>query len=79
MPRYHFNIHNGIGFVADEEGRDLADLGAARAEGIKGARGMIADDVLSGVVDLNGRLDVTDADGKLLLTIPFAEAVEISH
>ena len=76
MPRYHFNLHNGLGPLADEEGRELSDLGAARAEGLKCARAMIAEDILGGRLDLTGRIEVTDDAGSLLLTITFAEAVE---
>jgi len=79
MPRYHFNVDNGTGFVADEEGRELPDLAAARAEGVKGVRSILAEDVLNGRIDLLGRLDIVDGAGKVLLAIRFAEAVEISR
>lgn len=75
MPLYRFNLYNSVGFVPDEEGRELADLAAAKAEGLKGARAIIADEVIQGRFDLNGRIEVVDADGRLLLTIGFAEAV----
>jgi hypothetical protein len=77
MPRYHFRIHNSIGVTEDEEGRELPDLDAARAEGVSGIRSILADDVIHGHVDLGGRLEVTDADGRVLLTVPFAEAVQL--
>jgi hypothetical protein len=77
MPRYHFNIHNGTGFTPDEEGRELADLDVARAEGLKGARSILAEDVMKGHVDLKGKLEIVDEAGTLLLTIPFTEAVDI--
>ena len=79
MPRYHFNIDNGIGFVADEEGRELPDLETARAEGFRGIRSILAEDVLHGRIDLAGRLEVIDEAGVLLLTIPFADAVDVSR
>jgi hypothetical protein len=75
--RYHFDLHNGTGFVEDEEGRELADLEAARAEGLKGIRSIVSEDVQRGILDLDGRLEVRDEDGTLILTIPFAEAVKI--
>jgi hypothetical protein len=77
MPRYFFNVHNSIGLVEDEEGRDFADLDAARQAALKGAREIIAEDAAAGVVDLRGRLDVLDASGIVVLVIPFAEAVEV--
>jgi len=75
--RFHFNIHNSVGFVPDEEGRELPDLDTARAEALKGARSLIADEVLQGRLDLRGRLDVADAEENVLLTVAFADAVEI--
>jgi hypothetical protein len=76
MPRYHFNLYNSVGFVPDEEGRELPDVETAREEALKGARAIIADDVLQGRLDLKGRLEVLDEDGVLVLAIPFTEAVE---
>ena len=77
MPRYFFNVHNSIGFVEDEEGRDFADLDSARAAALKGAREIIAEDVADGCVDLRGRLDIVDATGAVVLTIAFSEAVAV--
>lgn len=77
MPRYHFNVHNGVGVVADEEGRELPDVDAARAEAVRGIRSLIAEEVMGGRVDLRGRLDLTDGDGKVLAAIGFADTVEI--
>ncbi len=79
MPRYRFNVDNSIGFVADEEGRELPDLAAARAEALKGVRSILAEDVLNGRLDLKGRLEVTDEAGEILATIGFADAVDISR
>ncbi len=77
MPRYYFNVHNSIGLVEDEEGRDFADLEAARAAALKGAREIIAEDAAQGVVDLRGRLEVIDEAGAVVLTLRFTEAVEV--
>jgi hypothetical protein len=77
MPCYHFNVQNGTGFVEDEEGRDLPDLDAVRSEALTGIRSILAEDVRKGFLDLGGRIDVLDETGTRLLTIGFAEAVEI--
>ena len=78
MARYYFNLHNSIGFVRDEEGRELSDIETARAEAIRGARSVIAEDVLQGRLDLNGKIDVLDGDGALCLTIRFSDAVAVA-
>lgn len=77
MPHYHFNLHNSIGFVADEEGQDLPDLDAARTEALRNARGIMAEEVRVGRLDLAGKLEVVDGGGASLLTIAFAEAIEL--
>lgn len=74
---YYFNVENAIGLIPDEEGRELPDLEAARAEAIKGARSILADDVLKGNLDLRARIDITDGDGKILLSLGFSEAIEL--
>ena len=79
MPRYYFNIDNSIGFVADEEGRELPDLAEARAEGLKGVRSILAEDVLNGRLDLKGRLEIANEEGEILATMSFADAVDISR
>lgn len=79
MPCYHLNIQNGTGFVEDEEGRDLPDLDAVRAEAIEGIRSILIDDVRKGYLDLSGRIEVLDEAGALLLVVPFAEAIEVKR
>jgi Domain of unknown function (DUF6894) len=78
MPLYHFNLLNGSGLIPDEEGRELPDLETARAEGIRGARSIIAEEVLDGHVDLSSRLEITDEAGNILIAISFADTVEVS-
>jgi hypothetical protein len=78
MPLYHFNLEDGTGLLPDEEGRELPDLEAARAESIKGARSIIAADVLEGRVDLRARIEIADEAGTTLLAVPFAEVIEIT-
>ena len=77
MPLYYFHVHNSVGFVEDEEGRELPGVAAARAEALKGIRSLIAEDVLRGHVDLRGKLEVADEAGRILLTIAFADAVAV--
>jgi uncharacterized protein DUF6894 len=78
MPHYHFHLHNSVGSVEDEEGRDLPDLAAAREEGLGDIRSIIAEDVRHGRLDLCGRLEVVDGTGRLLLTLAFVDALDMS-
>lgn len=74
MPRYFFHVHNGIGLVEDEDGRDLGDLRRVRDEAIKGIRSILSDEVMKGRIDLRGRIEIADETDTVVLIIPFEEA-----
>ncbi len=77
MPRFHLNIFNGSGPVPDESGQDLADIDAAKEQAVMGIRSILSAEVLEGVMDLRGRIEIADAAGQLLLVVAYAEAVTI--
>ena len=78
MPHYYFHVHNGLGVIEDEEGRDLPDRATAHKEALKSIRSILSEDVLAGCLDLQGRIDVVEDGGsKPALTVPFDEAVDI--
>lgn len=77
MTRYFLNLHNRIGFVPDEEGRDFADLAAATADAVDGIRSLLAEEVRKGELDLGGRLEIADVSGQIVCVVQFAEAVRI--
>lgn len=77
MPRFYFHLHDRFGAVPDPDPRELPDLDMVRAQALKGARSIICEDVREGRVDLTGRIDVFDGAGKLVLSLPFTEAVEL--
>ena len=79
MPRFYFHICDGSGFVEDEEGRELEDPEAARAEAVKGARGIMADDIHKGILALSSFIEVEDEAHRLLFTITFQDLLEIDH
>jgi hypothetical protein len=78
MPRFFFHVCNGTGFVEDEEGRELADEQIARAEAIKGARSIMADDVQRGQLDLSSFIEVEDERHELLFTLSFGEVIDVT-
>ncbi|ACS60556.1 DUF6894 family protein [Rhizobium sp. WSM1325] len=76
MPRFFFHILTRTNIIRDEEGTDLTDLGAARSEAIKDARGMMSMAIREGR-DLSHRhIEICDAVGTLLLKVAFSEAYE---
>ena len=74
---YHFNIRNGNGFTPDDEGTDLSSDEEARLHAIEGARSLISAEVLQGTLDLSGQIEVTDETKATVMTVRFAEAVEV--
>ena len=77
VARYHFNIRNGNGYTADDEGTDLSSDAEARLHAIEGARSLISAEVLQGTLDLSGQIEVTDGARAAVMTVRFAEAVEV--
>lgn len=77
MARYHFNIRNGHGFTADEEGADLPSDADARDRAIEGARSLMSAQVLEGVLDLDGRIEVTEEGRGAVMSVHYREAVEV--
>ncbi len=78
MPRFFFHVCNGNGFTEDEEGRDLPDLDSARAEAIKGARSIMAEELQRGHLDLSSFIEIEDEAHNWLLTLTFQDAVRIT-
>ena len=77
MARYFLHINNGGGYSEDTEGQELADLDAARAAAIEGVRSLLSEEARQGQLDLSGTIEIADADGNILLTVLFSEAVEL--
>lgn len=77
MERYHFNLHERSGFVQDEEGRELPGMAEVRSEALKGVRSLVAEDAIQGRIDLSGRVEVVDSEGRAVFTLTFSDAVEI--
>jgi len=76
LPRYYFHLIDRDGLTEDGQGRELADLATARERAIREARAIICDDVRHGRIDLSGKIEVTDGDGGMVMTVLFDEAVE---
>lgn len=76
MPRYYFHLYNDV-ISMDEEGVDLPDLEAARANGIKEARAMMLETVAEGRINFSHRIDIADESGAVVDSVTFGEAVEV--
>lgn len=75
MPLYFFHVRGGPSDADDGEGLEYSDDNAARKAALAGARSLIAADVLEGILNLSSRIDVADAQGRLLFSVSFARSV----
>jgi hypothetical protein len=75
--RYFFDILNGHGFVADEEGQELTGIDAVREEALTSIRSMLSEEVSRGMMDLTGELRVRDANGAPVMALRFSDAVAV--
>lgn len=76
MPRYYFHVSApGLKRCLDPEGQDLDDLTAAYYEAIISAREILAELVRSGKIVDGQRYEIADAEGKVLLVVPFKSAL----
>jgi hypothetical protein len=76
VPLYFFHLYNDI-VSMDEEGVDLPDLEAARANGIREAREMMLETVAEGRINLSHRIDIADESGAVVDSVAFGEAVTV--
>ena len=79
MPRFYFHVCNGNGFTEDEEGQELPDFEAARAMAIRSARDIMAGDIRDGALDLSSFIEIEDKDSRLVHTLGFEDAVDLSQ
>lgn len=76
MPHYFFHLRDGVDHLIDPDGMDIP---SERIENVAllQARDCMAGDIRTGHLDLTYRLDVEDADGRIVHTLSFADAVTI--
>lgn len=73
--RYHFHIHDEAGVIPDEEGTELADLSAARAEARASARELAIEDLRRADRIHARRIEIADETGAVLETVMIAAVV----
>lgn len=78
MARFHFHIKNDID-APDEEGLEFANLAAAHLQAMDYARDLAAAAVRQGRLDLKHRIEIEDDTGKVLMTVTFADAIELAR
>ena len=70
MPRYHFNVHDGVD-QPDSEGSEFPDRDAAWSEAVRCCGEMLKD--VDGRLERNAewRMNVTDENGEAVFTLRF--------
>lgn len=77
MTRYYLHIHNSHGGAEDDEGLEADSLSEAREKAVAGARSLLSAEAANGEINFKGRIDISDESGKVLLSVPFADAVTV--
>ena len=78
MARYFFHLHESGSVTPDEEGSELPGMAEVRRFGLRAVRGLMAAQISEGHLYLDGRIEVVDAGGAEVMSLPFHEAVAIS-
>ena len=74
MPVFHLHLHNAHVDASDEQGHDLPDLDAAKAEALAGIRDFLGHEAKTGTLDFRGQVDIADEAGPILETIASKDA-----
>lgn len=78
MPVYFFHLRDGDDVLLDPDGRALSGPESIAECALAEARALIGDEARLGRIRLDQRIEVEDAEGRVVHRLPFAEAVEIS-
>ena len=76
---FYTHIMNGVGYLADEEGADFADLEAAEHAAILAAAEIIADEIKSGCRSVEVTLFIEDAEHAQLAELPVKASITLSR
>lgn len=77
MPHYFFHLHDDAN-VPDEEGAELPHLDAAKDYTVRQARALIGEGArTNGKINLGHRIDIEDAEGKVVATVRFGDVLTI--
>lgn len=77
MAQYFFHLTDGRDVIIDSEGQDISEPDRIGPHALKEARAIIAQDALSGRINLNQYIEVRGAAGKLVHQLSFRDAVTI--
>lgn len=70
MPRYHFNVYDGVTLL-DKKGVELPDTNFARREAIRYSGALLEESAEQDNLGAEWRMEVTDATGLILFRLDF--------
>ena len=79
MPRYFFHLKDHTEKLLDPQGRVIDSFEDVPRVALNEARAIVADEALSGVINLNQRIEVEDQNGTIVHSLPFEEVVQIKR
>ena len=77
VPRYYFHLVERE-CIPDPEGKILPGIEEARQEALEHARSIVCENIKHGWLNLDHRIDVADDQGRMVLTLTFRQAFEIT-
>ncbi len=77
MAIYYFNVQECGTLKEDLVGREFARFEAAQEHALEIARNIMSDEVREGRLCVACNVDILDADRKLLVAVPFRQALAI--
>ena len=79
MARFYFHVRDHMD-VPDDEGAELRDIGVAREFATQSARILMGETLREdGRITLHHRIDIEDAYGGVLASVPFRDAIRIER
>lgn len=78
MARFYFNLHECGTVTPDEEGAVFSDTGLLRERAVQEARAIMSAEVVEGRLCLGCNIEVMDEGGRIVLDVPFREALAVS-
>jgi len=79
LPRFYLHVRTPAGLIEDNEGAEFSDYASAIVEAVRGARCLMKGEVAAGTLCLYQSIEIYDAAGTHLTTVPFTEAVRLVH
>ena len=77
MPRFFYNTMSPDTALIDDVGIVLTDLAEVHSEAVKGARGIMAEDLLAGRPVDHQRFEVMDESGRLVMKLVFRDVLTL--